>query len=292
MDSLFESMMRPAPISTKPSTPNPNVIIFKGLAEQYGSVLEYDFRAALFKASFDIFFHGGVLSRSLVAYLCFIIFATLLTATASCEQVAHPPTYSLLLGSAGCWTNTYAMNWGDITLMTLTSFLLGLLVNNVLTRWWTTRTLVQDALNTAIQVYFLIHAVLEPRAGKAPEALEERDRIVASVKRRLRLAFRIMLLSARTDDTAGGTEVVRQGMLELLRPATTPDGLHHRGPLLLDQELELLNHHRYTYLVPGWMTRDVTALVGPHMNPMRLGDLLTAAKWVCSARASRSARPL
>lgn len=260
------------------------------------SVVEYDFRKALFGYSFYTFFAGGVMSKSLVAYLLFVIGGTLLTATASCAQVAGAPPRSYLLGERGCWRNVYAMSWSDITLMTLTSFLLALLVNNVHTRWWTCRTMVQDLTNSAVHVWFQLHVGMAPSAGLTPQQAKARVVLMRRVERRLRLAF-MALYSASTDaDNDKGAAMDYLEMLKLHTPPKPPRHFHGRHALLTTNEMEELSsndattgvktYHRHTHLVLGWLARDVTALCAsaepggrgpsPHVDSGRLADLLSA----------------
>ena len=252
------------------------------------SVVEYDFRKALFGYSFYTFFSGGVMSKSLAAYLLFVIGGTLLTATASCAQTAGAPPRSYLLGERGCWRNVYAMSWSDITLMTLTSFLLALLVNNVHTRWWTCRTMVQDLTNCAVHVYFQLHVNMAPSTDLVPQQAQERVVLMRRVERRLRLAFNMALYSASTDadnDKAAAMKYLHE--LKLHTPPTPPRHWHGRYALLTDNEMEELSsldattgnktYHRHTYLVLGWLARDVTALCkSPHVDSGRLSDLLSS----------------
>ena len=260
------------------------------------SVVEYDFRKALFGYSFYIFLSGGVMSKSLAAYLLFVVGGTLLTATASCAQAAGAPPRSYLLGERGCWRNVYATSWSDITLMTLTSFLLALLVNNVHTRWWTCRSMVQDLTNSAVHVYFQLHVGMAPSANLTPQQEKARVVLMRRVERRLRLAFNLALYSASTDaDNDKAAAMKYLSKLKLHTPPSPPRHNHGRYALLTDNEMEELSsidantrektYHRHTHLVLGWLARDVTALCAsaepgkgpsPHVDSGRLNDLLTA----------------
>ena len=250
---------------------------FKSGAE----LVEYSFHDALFRDSFFFFWHGGIVSKSLFIYLLGIVLVTLLAATATC--LPGSATSSLLLGAdGGCWLNTYETGWGDITLLNLTSFLLSLLVSNVTSRWWQTRLLVQDASNAAVQLFFSLHGALEPLPPASPAAAP-RARILASIKRRLRLSFRIMLIAASTDETESCSAKVDAMLDKLTRPsacacAAPPPfspaepscagcGRARRGALLLRSELALLQRHRHAYLVLGWLQRDLAALgKGGHLE--------------------------
>lgn len=252
-----------------------------------GSVLEYNFRAALFRRAFEAFFSGGVISWTLGAYLIVIIFFTVLAATAACPQQLNAPLRSHLLGVGACWRNTYAVSWGDMTLLPLTSFLLGLLVHNVHSRWWTCRTMVQEVLNHAVHVFFLLHVAMTPDPVVGDK--RERDAIVLRVERRLNLALRLVVFSAQTDMNASKTltGIYLEKLVKGLPPAPELGHIHGRPALLTAAEMVELGHqgagigdtvfHRRTYLVLGWLARDLCTLCNNgHVDSARLSDLMTA----------------
>jgi hypothetical protein len=225
-------------------------------------VFEYDFSSALFENAFSFFFVSGLVTRQFVAFLGAIVLVTLVAATAACNARG----VSVLMGST-CWRNDSPQTWGDMTLLFLTSFLLGLLVNNVLTRWWTTRVQAQDVINTMVQIYFHLRTVLVPKAGRTAEQLAAREAALVTIKRRLRLAFRIMLIAAKTNDTDGATAVVTQALENLMRPTA------HRSALMLPCESKLLGGHRHAYSVIGWVLRDLSDLhkAGDFMDAFQMG---------------------
>lgn len=212
-------------------------------------VVEYDFTSALFENAFYFFASSGLVTRQILAIEGAIVLTTLIAATSTCNSRG----VSLLMGST-CWRNDSPLSWGDLTLLFLASFLLGLLVNNVLTRWWTTRVQAQDVINTSVQIYFHLRTVLVPRASRSAEQMAAREVALATIKRRLRLAFRIMLISARTNETDGATEVVTAALKKLMQSTA------HRGALMLPCEAKLLGGHRHAYAVLGWIARDLNAL--------------------------------
>ncbi len=250
-------------------------------------MVSYSFNNALFQDAV-LFFASGVITRGLFAYICFVVLATLLAALCACSPDGAS---SHLLGAAGCWRNAYAAGWADVTLNTLTAFLLGLLVNNVLNRWWTTRVMVQDAINSCAQVLFLLTASLKPRAGREAPELELRDGTLRGIARRLKLAFRILLLSAKTDyskDRIGvrGAKARRTFVAKevedyydaLSRPKPDePPRSVGRTALLTLEERATLGNKRHAYVVLAWITRDAMALVeGKHVGEARFGDVLAA----------------
>jgi len=252
-----------------------------------GAVVSYSFNNALFQDAV-LFFASGVITRGLFAYICFVVLATLLAALCACSPDGAS---SHLLGAAGCWRNAYAAGWADVTLNTLTAFLLGLLVNNVLNRWWTTRVMVQDAINSCAQVLFLLTASLKPRAGREAPELELRDGTLRAIARRLKLAFRILLLSAKTDyskDRIGvrGAKARRTFVAKevedyydaLSRPKPDePPRSVGRAALLTLEERATLGNKRHAYVVLAWIARDAMALVeGKHVGEARFGDVLAA----------------
>lgn len=162
-----------------------------------GATLSYSFNKALFDHAFFFFISGGILTRGLLLYLFFIVLVTLIAALSAC---ATDGVSSFLTGpGGGCWRNVYTAGWADMTLSSLAAFLLGLLVNQVLTRWWTTRMMVQDAINQTVHVFFLLTVCSESTRWRSAAELAQRSRTLDNVKRRLKLAFRILLISARTD---------------------------------------------------------------------------------------------
>jgi hypothetical protein len=147
-------------------------------------------------------------------------------------------------------------------------------VNNVIQRHWTTRTMVQDVLNTSVQVYFNLRVMLEViPASASATAVGERDAVLARIRRRLSLAFRVILLAARTDVEGAHVHEEVAAALGRLR-AERPGGV---GPLLSDEEAAVLGEHRRVYVVLGWVLRDLVGLVDHgHVHAMRLGDLAAA----------------
>jgi hypothetical protein len=271
------------PISpiAEPCSPSSSNVVWR---DSDGATISYSFNAALFQNSFYFFFHGGIFTRGLALYVICIILATLLAALCACNG---PGDTSHLLGSRGCWRNNYNAGWGDLTLNALTAFLLGLLVNNVLQRWWTTRLMVQDATNTAAQVLFVLASSMRPRQGRSAAELQMRDALMDNIVRRLKLAFRILLQSAKTDytkdrggQTVGGLQARRDRVAwevanyfkGLLEPKAGG-----RGALLLREEYLALNGRRHAYQVLAWVVRDAQTLIeGKHVADARYGDVLSS----------------
>lgn len=143
--------------------------------------------------------------------------------------------------------------------------------------------MVQDAINQCAQVLFLITAAAKPRKWRSAEELALRDATVCTIQRRLKLVFRILLLSARTDyskDRIGKRgkgkrlDYVQrevEAYYDRLMVAT-----EKRPPLLLAEERAALENRRHAYQVLAWVCRDVMTLIeGKHLGEMRLGDVLS-----------------
>lgn len=165
--------------------------------------VSYDFSRALFGGAPQFFWRTA--TPGLVAYHLFLIVATIVAALCSCPQQNNAPSWSVITGYAGCWSNQYQMGWSDLTLMALCSFLLALLVNNVTARYWSLRLLVQDAINTNVSLFNNVNFWLKRHWTSE----EEKDRtskeeenncihITERIERRLSLAFHFMLVAART----------------------------------------------------------------------------------------------
>lgn len=159
------------------------------------------------------------------------------------ERLSQPSTTPSFSPAEG-------FSWSDLTLMPLCSFLLGLLVNNIVSRHWTTRTMVQDAMNTTAQIYFSLRVFSERTPEREKDELAAISTAFANIKRRLALSFRIMLLAARTD-IHGDTKEIEATF------ARFREGPH---PLLLEPEARALHTHRHAYTILGWVMRDILAL--------------------------------
>jgi hypothetical protein len=163
----------------------------------------------------------------------------------------------------------YVFSWADTTLLALSSFLLSLLLNSTVNRFWVMRTMVQEAINTATHIYFTLHVALEPRAATSCAAVtDERNVAVAAISRRLRLALHIMFVSARTEVAAApqdDSDVARE------LDSALSSGLMTRA------EATVLGRHRHAYVVLGWVLHDVHALAERGiLTPMRLGDFISS----------------
>ena len=222
---------------------------------------QYNFHSALFSRAFLYTACNGLFSWQLLAYVLLLVLASLLGGLSVC--LPGEPGSSILTGAGGgCWNSSYAFSWADMTLSTLTSFLLSLLVNNVLTRWWTVRAMVQDCTNTIIQVVFTLSFAQEPRAkGLSEEEWAARAAdfraAKARIKRRLYLAFELMLITASTQDIKDDTSCTSlhaayNGLLE------RSDHVLGRGePLMTRAEWDKMGHHRFAAAPIAWCLRDV-----------------------------------
>ena len=245
---------------------------------------QYSFHAALFSRAFPFFLRSGIFSPELIAYIAFLTAAAVLGGLAVCQPGSS--SSSILLGpGGGCWSASYAFSWTDMTLSTLTSFLLSLLVNNVLTRWWTARTMVQDCTNTVIQILFNLAFAQEPR----PHGLSEEEWLARGaafsavkrrVKRRLYLAFELMLITASTQDLKDSfsCHTMSEAYAELrAAPAGGGKGpvLGHGAPLITQAEWEVLGHHRFAVAPVAWCVRDMQGLLDREViNAFRFNELL------------------
>ena len=240
---------------------------------------QYDFHDALFSHAFLYTLGYGLLSWQLMVYIVLLVLASVLGGLAVC--LPGSASSSLLTGpGGGCWSSGYQFSWADLTLGTLTSFLLSLLVNNVLTRWWTVRSMVQDLCNTVIQVVFTLSFAQEPRGkGLGEEEWAERcadfRAAKARIKRRMYLAFELMLITASTqdvkdDDSCASMQGAYNGLLD------RTDLILGRGePLMTRAEWDQLGHHRFAVAPIAWCVRDAQGLLDRDIiNSLRYNDLL------------------
>lgn len=235
-----------------------------GSAKANSEVLSYDFGRSLFSASFFYAVIGGVMTTRIAMY-CFVLIAVAVIAGLfACPATTPPQAWSVMMGAGGgCWPNSAPLTYADISLMSLASFLLALLVNSIVTKWWNTRTMLQEAINASVSAYVSLVVGMDRRT---PDL--DRDAAVAAFKRRLALAFRIVLLAARTD-IAISPEIAREAFAEFEAPF--PDG---RPPLLTAAESEVLDDHRYAHVVLGWALRDAQVLCERGSLPnLRVNDL-------------------
>ena len=266
-----------------PQTPLPAA----AFSEEDPRVLQtqYSFHAALFSRAFPFFLRSGIFSPELIAYICLLTAAAVLGGLAVCQPGSGSSSSILLGPGGGCWSASYAFSWSDMTLSTLTSFLLSLLVNNVLTRWWTARTMVQDCTNTVIQILFNLAFAQEPRPhGLGEEEWLARGEAFSAVKRRVKrrlfLAFELMLITASTQDLKDSfsCHTMTEAYAELrAAPADGSKGpvLGHGAPLITQAEWEVLGHHRFAVAPLAWCVRDMQGLLDREViNALRFNELL------------------
>lgn len=237
------------------------VLLGRGGARE---VLSYDFSRSLFRDAFLYALLGGVMTPGIAIYVAFLATVSIITGLSACPADPAPPTsWSSLLGNRGCWAGNVApLTYSDISLLSLTSFLLSLLANNVANQWWTMRTMLQEAINVSVSAYTELIVLLDRRIPNA-----DRDFAVAAFKRRLRVAFQIALIAARTDVSLPSSEAFA-AFKTLEEPSA--DG---RPPLLLPAEAAALGDRRRSQIVLGWALRDVQVLCDKGKIPMlRMGD--------------------
>lgn len=210
----------------------------------------YDMHYALFSGAFRYAWEGHVFTWDILLYELLLIAIAIVVGCFACPQSSPLQTWSVALGSSGCWRNSYTTAYSDLTLLTLTSFLLSVLANNVIGKWWSTRVMLQDAINNSADI---MTRVCVSMSRATPDA--RRDVGLASLKRRLRLAFRIMLISARTNVVLSAEEA--HGIFSELEAP----GASGAPPLMTRGEADALHEHRHAYVVLAWALRDVQLLV-------------------------------
>jgi hypothetical protein len=246
------------------ATAEPDALSRREPAPEFNSMIEYDLRDALLSAtSFKALLpHSGeLLTWHLALYILAIISVTLLAAFFSCPQESAPSTNSLILGSAGCWRNTFELGYGDLTLSSLCAFLLGLLVNNVISRYWSTRKMVQEAMNATITLAFNLRMQMAPSSADA-EFDTIRTEVTHTIFRRLVLAFKMSLFRAGSDRNASpqladdfeSTVMRKTGFI-------TADEWETLGTNGVDKDgNKVVKRRLHPLLVLGWIVRDLQTL--------------------------------
>jgi len=229
---------------------------------------QYDFHRALFSRAFLYFVTGRIISWQMALYIAALTLASTLAGLCVCNA----DKMSILLGRGFCWSPTYAFSWADMTLSGLCAFLLGLLVNNVLTRWWTTRTLIQDLINNMGHLLFLLKMAREPFCKVPQGETENYDQLYIEAFRRIKcrlvLAFELMILAASTykkKDTDSHERVkkfymVREG---IIAGELEGSGVGDKNGVALDGKREtfkeVMHIHPALWVYRKWGTKSMLA---------------------------------
>ena len=228
-------------------------------------VIEYDLRDALLSvASFKAFLpsSGELLTWSLLLYILAIVGITITAAVFSCPQVADPASTSIILGAGGCWRNSYEFGYGDLTLSSLCAFLLGLLVNNVIGRYWGTREMVQEAMNLSINLAFNLRMQLAPSKGAADAAFDKiRTEVTHTIFRRLILAFKLSIFRAGSDRNSSPELASDFESTEIQNGFITADEWENLSVIGVDKDgKKFVKRRLHPMLVLGWVYRDLQTL--------------------------------
>lgn len=216
--------------------PTSGAVVYEKRGQSSSNILSYDTKT-LITYGWIFPYRGSIFHRKIFGIILVQLVLSTCAAKYKCDfSMRHQQGYCIPLPDS----------MTALTLLTVTSFLVGLFTNNLMQRWWQIRTALNNVKSKSTNLInsFTASVVINVHNSQ-PHIRAQTIMISQTVKRYLQLAHALMYLRSNPKEEFGSQDI-QQSLLD--RKLVTP----HEMTLLLSQQNASFDHRRSPH-VYAWV---------------------------------------